>query len=78
MQLKCEFNGRKCNSNLNSNEYWCDSKNLKKYVCKKDYIKNPVKCSCKNDKYEGNIIDKLCDEILDTTKTVPSNSNEKR
>ena len=45
---------------------------------KKDYIKNPVKCTCKNDKYEENIIDKLCDEILDTTKTVPSNSNEKR
>ena len=43
---------------------WC--------VCEKDYIWNPVTCSCKNGKYLASITgDSVikCDEILDTTNT---------
>ena len=43
-------------------------------MCKKIYIRNPATSSCKNDKYLGSIIDDsvvTCDEIIDTTKTVP-------
>ena len=46
----------------------------------KHYIRNLASCSCENDKYVGNIIDNsliMCDEIIDTTKTIPTNSNKK-
>ena len=39
----------------------------------KSYIWNLAKCSCKNGKYVGSIIDDsviMCDEIIETTKTV--------
>ena len=41
---------------------------------KKDYIWNPAICSYKNSKYVGSIIEDsviTCDEIKETTKTVP-------
>ena len=45
---------------------------------KKDYIWNPATCSCENPKYLANIIDDsviLCDAIIETAKTVPTNFN---
>ena len=53
----------------------------KKYMCEKDYIWNPVICSCENGKYLGIIIhDSIitCDEILEGTITIPTNFNEKK
>ena len=47
---------------------------------KKDYIWSPATCSCKNDKYLASIIDDsviMCDEIIEETKTVKTNFNEK-
>ena len=52
----------------------------KHHICKKDYIWNPATCSCKNGKYlAGNIGDSVItfDEIIEETKTVPTNFNEK-
>ena len=50
--------------------------NLKEHhVCEKDYDWNTATCSCKNGKYLGSIIDDsvvTCDEIKETTKTVPT------
>ena len=56
-----------------------------KYKCKqhnmyeKDYIWNPVTCSCKNNKYLANIMDDsviMCDEIIEsTTKKQKRNKN---
>ena len=55
---------------------WCECKNPKEHnVCKKDCILNPATCSCENGKYLGSIIDNsviTCDEIIGTTKTVPT------
>ena len=42
---------------------------------------NPVTCSCKNGKCLPSIIDNsviTCDEIIEETKTVPKNFNEKK
>ena len=41
----------------------CECKNLRKNVCKKGYIWNPVKCVCENGKYLGSNIDNsvICD-----------------
>ena len=47
----------------------------------KDYIWNPTTCSCENGKYLASIIDDLvirCDEIVEETKTAPTNFNEKK
>ena len=44
------------------------------------YIWNPATYSCKNDKYLASITDNpviTCDEIIEETKTVPTNFNEK-
>ena len=49
-------------------------------VCKKDYIWNPATCSCKNGKYLASIIDDFvitCDQIIEETKAIPINFNEK-
>ena len=49
-------------------------------VCKKDYIWNPATCCCKNGKYLASIIDDsviTCDIIIEETKTIPANFNEK-
>ena len=57
-------------------------KNPKKHrVCKNDYIWNPATCSCENGKYVGSIIDGSVikyDEIIEETKTVRANFNEKK
>ena len=46
------------------------------------WVQNPKEhnatCSCKNGKYLGSIIDDsviTCDEIIDTTETVPTKGN---
>ena len=47
---------------------------------KKNYIWNPTTCSCENGKYLANIIDDsviTCDEIIEDTKSIPTNFNEK-
>ena len=48
---------------------------------KKDYIWNPSTCSCENGKCLASIMDDsviTCDEIIEETKTVPTNFNEKK
>ena len=50
-------------------------------MCDKGYIWNPTTCSCKNGKYLANIIDGsviTCDDIIEETKTIPTNFNEKK
>ena len=50
-------------------------------MCDKGYIWNPTTCSCKNGKYLANIIDGsviTCDNIIEETKTIPTNFNEKK
>ena len=50
------------------------------YVCEKNYIWNTVTCDCKNGKYLASIIEDSvisCDEIIQKTKTVSTNFNEK-
>ena len=45
-------------------------------MCEKDYIWNPVICSCKNGIYLASIIvDSVikCDEVIKETKIVPTN-----
>ena len=82
-ECKCKFDRRKCNPNQkwNNGKCRCEWKNKKKhYVCKKAYIWNPATCSCENGKYLATIIDDsviTCDEIIEETKTVPTNFNEK-
>ena len=60
----------------------CDCKNLREYnLCKKYYTWNHVTCSSKNDNILESIIDDsviTCDEIIDITKTVSANFNEKK
>ena len=49
-------------------------------MCKKDYICNPATFSCENGTYLSIIIDDsviMCDEIVETKKTVPTNFNKK-
>ena len=75
-EWKCKFDGRKCNSNQkwNNDKCRCDCKSSKEHhLCKKDYIWNPVTCSCENGKYlaikkHNSVI--TCDEIRDTTKSI--------
>ena len=81
-KCKCHFDGREFNSNQkkNNNTFWCECK--KHHTCEKNYIWNPVTCSCENGKYLVSIIDAsviMCDEIIDSeeTKTVTTNFNEK-
>ena len=81
---KYNFHGRKCNSNQksNNNKCWCERKNKNTLCvwCEKDYIWKLVKCSCKNGKYVGRVIDDSllpCDEVIDTAKIIPTNFNEK-
>ena len=50
-------------------------------MCKKDYIWNPATCSCEYGKYLASAIDDsmvTCDEIIEETKSVPANFNEKK
>ena len=58
------------------------TRKVKKYhVCEKDYIWNPATCSCKNGEYLASIIDNsviTCDEIIEETKTIPTNFKYKK
>ena len=60
-------------------KYWCGCK--KHQICKKVYIWNPATCSCGNGKYLANFSDDSVmtyAEIIEETKTVPTNFNEKK
>ena len=53
----------------------------KKHIYEKEYIWNPAAYSCENRKYLASIIDDSVitrDEIIEETKTVPTNFNEKK
>ena len=59
-KCKRKFDAKKLNSSQNQNDNKCRC--VCKYpkercVCDKDYIWNPVTCSCKNDYYLASIID---------------------
>ena len=86
ISCKCyfKFDGRKFNSDQkrNSNESWCECKNLKEHhVCKKHYIWNPATYSCENFKYVGNIIDNsviTCEKVINiTSKTKKKKKSQK-
>ena len=80
-KCKCKFDGRNCNSNQKRNKDKCQCECKKHHIWEKDYIWNPATCSCKNGKYLASIIDNSvikCDEIIEETKTVPKNFNEKK
>ena len=84
-KCKCDFDGRKCNSNEKWNNGKCRCQCKKHNICEKDYISNPVKCSYKNGKYLANIMDDsviTCNEIIQSyneeTKTVPKILMKKR
>ena len=53
---------------------WVKKKHNK---CEKDYISNPATCCCENGEYLANNSAIMCDEIIEETKTVPTNFNEK-
>ena len=56
----------------------CDCEKL--HVCDKDYVWNPATCSYEDRKYLASIMDNsaiTCDEIMEETRTVPTNFNEK-
>ena len=85
-KCKFKFDGRKCNSNGKWNNDKCRCKCKKHHLCKKDYIRNPATCSCKNGKYLASITDNsviIFDEIIDANvetkshikeaKTIPKN-----
>ena len=60
----------------------CASAKIKNrhHICEKDYMWNSATCSCENSKYSPRIIDDsviMCDEIIEETKTVTTNFNEK-
>ena len=51
----------------------------KYHIFDKGYIWNPATCSYKNSIYLASIIDdsvNMCDEIVEETKTIPTNFNE--
>ena len=44
---------------------WCECKKI--HVCEKDYVWNPSKCICENEKYLASIMDDskiICDEVI--------------
>ena len=79
-KCKCKFDGRKCNSNQKWNNNKCRCECKKHHKCEKNHIWNPATCSCKNSKYLANTVDDsvlTCHEIIEETKTVTTNFNEK-
>ena len=77
-ECKCNFDGKKYNSNQWWNNDKCRYECKKHHICEKDYIWNPATCSYKNGKYLASIIDDsmiTCDEIIDAkeTKSIPKN-----
>ena len=80
MNININLIEKKCNSDQwwNNNKWQCECK--KRHICEKHYIWNPDTCSCENGKYLANIMDDsatTCDEIIEETKTFPTNFNEK-
>ena len=84
-ECKYKLDGRKWNSDqkLNNDKCQCECKQHNMY--EKDYIWNPVTCSCKNNKYLANIMDDsviMCDEIIESynkeTKSIRINFNGKK
>ena len=78
-KCKCKSDGRKFNSNQWCSNNKCRCECLKHHICEKDYIWNPATCNCENEKYLASIIDDsviTCDEIIEETKTIPTNFNE--
>ena len=83
-KCECKFGNRRCNSNQNWNNgnCWCKCKNKKKTSCAQNrlFSWNLATCSCENGKYVwSNIFDSVIspNEIIDETKTVPTNFNKK-
>ena len=77
-ECKCKFDERKCTWDQwwNNDKCRCDCK--KHHICEKYYIWNPTTCSCETGKYLANIMDDstiTCDEIIQKTKTIPTNFN---
>ena len=64
---------------MNNNKCQCEYK--KHHICDKDYIWNLATCSCENEKYLfASIIDESLitfDQIIEKTKTITTNFNEK-
>ena len=84
-ECKCRFGRKKCNSNQqwNSGKCWYECK--KHNLSEKNYIWDPVTCSCKNGKYSANVMEDsgiTCDGIIEPydekTKAVPTNFTEKK
>ena len=83
-EYKCKFVGRKCYSKQKLHNHKCqwEFQNLREqHECKKNYILNPIVRTCENDKYLGSIIGDsiiMCEEIIEETRTIPTNFNEKK
>ena len=78
-ECKCEFDGRKSNSDqwCSNDKYGCECK--KHNICEKDYIWNLATWSCENEKYLASVIDDsfiTCHETIEETKTIPTNFSE--
>ena len=80
-KCECEFDVRKCNLDQKWNNYKCRCECKKHHICEKDYIWNPATSSSKNGKYLACFIDVsvlTCDEIMQETKAITTNFNEKQ
>ena len=76
---KCKFNGKNCNSDQWWNYDKCQCECKIRHVCGKDYVWNPAKPNCKNEKYLASIMDDLAimlDEVIDSYND-QTNYNEK-
>ena len=56
-ECKCEFDGKKCNSNQwwNNDKCRCECKKI--HVCENNYVWNSATCNCENGKYLASIVD---------------------
>ena len=83
-EWKCKFDGAKCKSNQWWNNYKCEFECKKIHICDKEYVWNPSKCICENEKYLESIMADsaiLCDDVInpydEEIKTIPTNFDEK-
>ena len=66
-KCRCNFDGRKCNSDQCWNNCWCESK--KHHYVEKIIFGIPTTCSCENRKYLASIMDDSAitgDEIIES------------
>ena len=93
-KCKCKFDSRKCNSNQkwSNDKCRCKCKNLAEHhACKQGYIWNRDICTFENGRYARSVIDdsmimyveivketKALTTKSTSTKTVPTNFNEKK